>query len=73
VPTPTNTQSLSQLMADYQLSPLDVARLLNRSYQTVLIWRSVSPQDIPDTLLELLDLKLRDIASREPARCGEAV
>ena len=60
-------------MARYQLTPRDVARLLNRSYQTVLIWRSVSPQTIPDTLLELLELKLRDSAPRAPVLCGAAV
>lgn len=59
MPALTNTQHLGQIMAHYALSPRDVSLLLNRSYQTVLAWRSVSPQTIPDTLLELLELKLR--------------
>lgn len=55
---PDNTQRLCQLMAEYSVSPREVAEMLNRSYQTVLIWRSVNAQNIPDSLLELLELKL---------------
>ncbi len=55
---PDNTQRLCKVMADYSVSPREVAEMLNRSYQTVLIWRSVNDQNIPDSMLELLELKL---------------
>lgn len=53
-----NTEKLRQLMQHHGVSPREVAAILNRSYQSVLIWRSVNPQDIPDSLLELLEFKL---------------
>lgn len=55
---PNNRQRLCQLMEDYSITPKEVAEMLNRSYRTVLIWRSKYRQDIPDHLLELLELKL---------------
>lgn len=53
-----NTQRLRDLMAKYDTSAAQVAMLLNRSAQTVRVWRSKNPQDINDTLLELLEFKL---------------
>ena len=53
-----NTARLRQLMAEHKLSCPDVAKLLGRAHQTVLIWCSVNPQNIPDSMLELLELKL---------------
>lgn len=55
---PTNTQRLCKLMDEHSVSPVEVAEMLNRSYKTVLIWRSKSEQNIPHHLLELLELKL---------------
>ena len=51
MPHSTNTLRLREIMRENSLTPLDVAEILNRSYQTVLIWRSVNDQDIPDNLL----------------------
>ena len=53
-----NTQRLRDLMAKYDTSAAQVGKLLNRSAQTVRVWRSKNPQDINDTLLELLEFKL---------------
>ena len=53
-----NTARLRRLMTQHQVTPREVAALLNRSYQTVLTWRSINDQNIPDSMLELLELKL---------------
>lgn len=58
MPDQRNTHRLRALMDQYDLSPQDVADLLHRSYQTVLIWRSVNQQTIPDNMLDLLEMKL---------------
>lgn len=54
----SNTLKLRKLMADYHLSCAEVGQLLDRAGQTVRAWRSINDQDIPDHLLELLELKL---------------
>lgn len=53
-----NTEKLRLLMQQHAVTPHQVAEILDRSYQTVLTWRSLNQQDIPDSLLELLELKL---------------
>lgn len=53
-----NTTRLHRLMTQHRVTPREVAALLNRSYQTVLTWRSTNDQNIPDSMLELLELKL---------------
>jgi len=53
-----NTEKLRQIMQRHALTSHQVAEILNRSCQTVRIWRCVNTQDIPDSLLELLELKL---------------
>lgn len=63
MPHSANTLRLREIMRENSLTPLDVAEILNRSYQTVLIWRSVNDQDIPDNLLRLLELHIE--TSRE--------
>lgn len=57
---PTNADRLRELMDLHRLKPADVATMLDRSYQTVRIWLSVSDQNIPDPLLELLEYKLAE-------------
>lgn len=59
MPHSANTLRLREIMRENSLTPLDVAEILNRSYQTVLIWRSVNDQDIPDNLLRLLELHIK--------------
>lgn len=52
------TQQLCQLMTERNLSADDVAKLLNRSVQTVYMWRCESSgRDIPEHTLELLRAK----------------
>ncbi len=52
------TQQLCQLMTERNLSAEDVAKLLNRSVQTVYMWRCESSgRDIPEHTLELLRAK----------------
>lgn len=58
MPHSANSLRLREIMRENSLTPLDVAEILNRSYQTVLIWRSVNDQDIPDNLLRLLELHI---------------
>ena len=58
MPHSANTLRLREIMRENSLTPQDVAEILNRSYQTVLIWRSVNDQDIPDNLLRLLELHI---------------
>lgn len=58
----TRTEQLRQLMREHQLQAADVARLLERSVQTVNFWRCAGPsaadREIPRETLELLRLKL---------------
>ena len=56
--TRNNTQRLKELMSKHDLSAADVARMLNRSVQSVYEWRCINERDIPDQLLELLAMKL---------------
>lgn len=53
-----NTQRLKELMAKHGLSASDVAAMLNRSVQSVYEWRCVNDRNIPDHLLDLLELRL---------------
>lgn len=50
-------ERLRRIMADHSLTIEEVATLLKRSPQTVRTWRCKNNQDIPDTALELLELK----------------
>lgn len=45
-------------MEAHDLSVQDVATLLGRAHHTCKVWRTRNVQDIPDHLLELLELKL---------------
>lgn len=54
-----NTTRLKDLMARHRVSIKEVAQLLGRSSKTVRMWRSKTEPSIPDTLLELLELKLK--------------
>lgn len=60
VTKPSNRAKLRSLMELYELQPMDVAGMLDRSVATVNSWRSVSHIDIPDNLLTLLEYKLID-------------
>lgn len=62
-----NTEKLRKIMQRHALTPRQVAELLDRSYQSVLAWRSINQQDIPDSLLELLELKLTQSSSEVAA------
>lgn len=55
------TEQLKAIMAEHGLSCRDVATILGRKEQTVLIWRcstDANKKAIPAHLLELLELKL---------------
>lgn len=52
-------KKLISLMAEYNLKAKDVAEMLGVDANTCRIWRSVSPKNIPDKKLELLELKLK--------------
>lgn len=53
------TEQLHQLMTEHGLSPAKVGKLLDRSPQTVRIWRCKSDaRTIPAHALELLKIKL---------------
>lgn len=53
------TLKLITLMQLHRLSCADVADLLGRTEQTVMIWRCKSQKVIPAQMLELLELKLQ--------------
>lgn len=53
-----NTTRLKALMAKHRLSAPDVAKILKRSAHTVAEWRCSNANNIPDHLLELLELRL---------------
>lgn len=54
-----NTEQLRGLMDAHKLKTKDVAEQLDRSEQTVRIWRMENgPRVIPDHMLQLLRLKL---------------
>lgn len=56
----TNTKKLHELMQQHKLSAPDVARMLDRTPQTVREWRvKNTARPIPAPMLELLTLKLR--------------
>lgn len=53
------TDQLKTLMAEHSLTPEQVATMLNRSAQTVRIWRCKSDgRNIPEHTLELLKAKV---------------
>lgn len=60
-----NTTRLRSLMAQHNVTISDVAALLSRKEKTVRMWRSRSGPAIPDTLLELLGLKLTQKAGAD--------
>lgn len=64
---PANTLILRELMQAHDLSPSDVAEMTGRSYRTVLQWRSCRSQTIPDSMLELLELKIQARSAEMPA------
>lgn len=56
------TEQLHKLMADHGLTAEQVGKLLNRSAQTVRIWRCQSDgRTIPEHTLEVLKLKLAQV------------
>ena len=63
----SNTKRLHEVMDGHQLKSPDVANLLNRSLKTVQCWRCQSPAPIPDSMLELLELKLATAKGRVDA------
>lgn len=54
----TNQQSLKALMAEHQLDDAHIAVLLSVSASSVQSWR-VGRRNMPDNLLELLEIKLK--------------
>lgn len=58
MPPSCNTQKLKDLMRTHKLKAPQVAALLGRSAHTVREWRCCNANNIPDQLLELLQLKL---------------
>ena len=58
MPPSSNTVKLKALMSKHNLRAPDVAKILKRSDQTVREWRCSNANDIPDSLLELLELRL---------------
>lgn len=52
------TQELRRIIYKYDVSTLEVAKLLDISVHTVNKYKSKRGIDIPDNLLELLSLKL---------------
>jgi len=55
-----NSNKLKLLMIQYDKTPEDIALILNRSLGTVYQWTAKRVvQQIPDPLLELLELKLK--------------
>lgn len=55
-----NTARLRTLMVEHKVTPKEVAAMLSRSYQTILKYRCKNGNIMPDSLLELLELKLKD-------------
>ena len=53
-----NRERLRELMAHHDLTKKQVSTMLNRSSSTIETYCSRSGVDIPDHLLELLELKL---------------
>lgn len=53
-----NRDKLVQLKIDNNLTKKDLATMLNRSTSTISTYLSKSGVDIPDHLVELLELKL---------------
>lgn len=49
---------LKQIMKTHNLRIRDVAKILNRRPQSVRVWLSVAPAEIPEHCLELLELKV---------------
>lgn len=58
MPPSCNTEKLKDLMRTHRLKSPDVAALLGRSAHTVRVWRCCNNNNIPDNLLELLELKI---------------
>jgi DNA-binding transcriptional regulator YiaG len=57
--TPENkTERLCNIMREYNLKCADVAALLGREVNTVRIWRSKDPREIPDHALTVLEMTL---------------
>lgn len=71
----TRTEQLRQLMREHGLQAADVARVLERSIQTVNFWRCAGPsavdREIPRDTLKLLRLKLD--AMKAEAACPVVV
>lgn len=55
----TNRPILIETMAQHGLTANDVARALGRAPNSVYHWRQRGGEDIPDHLLELLQLKIQ--------------
>lgn len=64
-PPNRNTERLKELMAQHHLSAEDVAKLLDRSVQTVNEWRCRNRNNINDGNLALLEAR---IAERDRAQ-----
>lgn len=62
--------NLKELMIEYKLSNLDVAKMLGVQTSTVNMWRSIAKRDIPETKLELLRLKC---AQRNAVNDGKTI
>ena len=54
------TKRLKTVMVEHDLTPDDVAELVDVSLHTVYAWQARSRGAIPSNLLELLELKLSD-------------
>jgi len=56
-----NRDRLVHLMATYNVDSVEVGKILSRKPATVSVYVAASGVDIPDHLLELLELKLMAI------------
>lgn len=60
-----NTRKLRALVEEYCVELSLISRLTGRSYQRVKDWHSGKYHTVPDSMLELIELKLKDLRDRE--------
>lgn len=62
--SPNRTKRLRDLMENYDLSCDTVAELTAREVTTVYVWRNGDHNSIPETVLQLLEMKVA--ATKKP-------
>jgi hypothetical protein len=60
-----NTAKFRSLVKEYGLTLKQVATITRRSYQRAKDWHSGKYHTVPDSMLELIELKLKDLRDRE--------